>query len=95
MTKLYYTPKTSAFRCRWMLEELGTDYELITVDLAKGEHKAADYIENVHPRGQVPALVVDGATYIESAAIVLFLADSDRETRFAPQLHDPARGNYL
>ncbi|MGB1277082.1 MAG: glutathione S-transferase family protein, partial [Nannocystaceae bacterium] len=52
-------------------------------------------IRDVHPRGQVPALVVDGATYIESAAIVLFLADSDRETRFAPQLHDPARGNYL
>ncbi|MGB1277456.1 MAG: glutathione S-transferase family protein, partial [Nannocystaceae bacterium] len=49
MIKLYYTPKTSAFRCRWMLEELGTDYELITVDLAKGEHKTAAYIRDVHP----------------------------------------------
>jgi len=95
MTKLYYAPQTSAFRCRWMLEELGTEFELITIDLAKGEHKAPEYIAKVHPRGQVPALVVEGATYIESAAIVLFLADRDPETRFSPQLNDPARGNYL
>ncbi len=95
MTKLYYAPKTSAFRCRWMLEELGTEFELVTIDLAKGEHKAPEYIANVHPCGQVPALVVEGATYIESAAIVLFLADRDPEARFSPQLTDPARGNYL
>ncbi|MEZ4382188.1 MAG: glutathione S-transferase family protein [Nannocystaceae bacterium] len=95
MIRLYYTPKTSSFRCRWMLEELGADYELVTVDLAKGEHKAPEYVADVHPLGSVPALVVDGETYIESAAIVLFLADRDPQRRFAPALDDPRRGRYL
>ncbi|MCA9660869.1 MAG: glutathione S-transferase family protein [Myxococcales bacterium] len=95
MIRLYYAPKTSSFRCRWMLEELGVDHELVPVDLAKGEHKRPEYVADVHPLGSVPALVVDGETYLESAAIVCFLADRDPERRFAPTLDDAARGRYL
>lgn len=92
--KLYYAAGTSAFRCRWMLEELGADHELVHLDLAKGEHKDQAYVDEVHPLGSVPALVDGDRTLIESAAIVLYLADRDPERRFAPAIDDPARGHY-
>lgn len=91
--KLYHAPGTSAFRCRWMLEELGTPYELINLNLATGEHKHPDYLK-IHPLGSVPALVADEHAYIESAAIVMQLADQDPEQRFAPPPGSPARGHY-
>ncbi|MEZ4449013.1 MAG: glutathione S-transferase family protein [Nannocystaceae bacterium] len=92
--KLYYAAGTSAFRCRWILEELGVDHELVHLDLARGEHKAQAYVDEVHPLGSVPALVDGDQTLIESAAIVLYLADRDPERRLAPALDDPARGPY-
>lgn len=92
--KLYYAAGTSAFRCRWLLEELGADYELVALDLARGEHKDPDYVDRVHPLGSVPALVDGEQTLIESAAIVLALADRDPERRLAPAVDDPARGLY-
>lgn len=91
--KLYYSPGTSAFRCRWMLEELGTPYELITLSLGAGEHKRPEYLK-IHPNGSVPALVDGADTFIESAAIVMHLADQDPEQRFAPAPGSPARGHY-
>lgn len=91
--KLYHSPGTSAFRCRWMLEELGTPYELINLSLGAGEHKRPEYLK-VHPLGSVPALVVGENSYIESAAIVMHLADQDPEQRFAPAPGSDARGHY-
>lgn len=91
--KLYHSPGTSAFRCRWMLEELGTPYELINLSLGAGDHKRPEYLK-VHPLGSVPALVTGEHSYIESAAIVMHLADQDPEQRFAPPPGSPARGHY-
>ncbi len=87
--KLYYTPKTSAFRCRWMLEELGAAYDLVPINLLTGEHKKPDYLR-VNPLGTVPTLVDGDRTIIESAAIVLHLADQDPQQRLAPALGDRA-----
>ncbi|MBA3550216.1 MAG: glutathione S-transferase family protein [Nannocystis sp.] len=91
--KLYHSPGTSAFRCRWMLEELGTPYELVNLSLGAGEHKRPEYLQ-IHPLGSVPALVDGDNNFIESAAIVMHLADQDPEQRFAPALASPARGHY-
>ena len=91
--KLYYAPKTSAFRCRWMLEELGAPHELVNVSLQRGEHKRPEYLK-IHPLGSVPALVDGDNNFIESAAIVMHLADKDPEQRFAPAPGSPERGHY-
>lgn len=91
--KLYHSPGTSAFRCRWMLEELGTPYELINLSLGAGDHKQPEYLK-IHPLGSVPALVAGEHSFIESAAIVMHLADQDPEQRFAPPPGSPERGHY-
>jgi glutathione S-transferase len=73
MITLYFNRFSRATRVRWMLEELGVPYDLVRVDMAKGEHKAPSYLE-IHPLGKLPAIVVDGKPMIESLAIIQFLA---------------------
>lgn len=70
--RLYHRPGSRSARVRWLLEEVGAPYELITLDTeAKGgaEHRAR------HPLGRVPA-IDDGDGYVfETAAILLQIAD--------------------
>ena len=56
---LYYLPGTRSERVRWILDELGLDYRLETIDLFKGEGQTPDYLA-IHPLGQLPALSIDG-----------------------------------
>jgi glutathione S-transferase len=67
-------PPTRSIRVRWALQELGVDFEPITVNLVAGEHRRAAFLE-INPAGKVPALVDDDLVLTESVAIVLYLAE--------------------
>ena len=74
MMKLYGTAQSSAFRVHWMLKEMGAAYEQIPLDMAKGEHKQAEFLA-LNPNGKVPTLV-DGTFVVwESLAINRYLAE--------------------
>ena len=92
--KLYYVPQTRSSRPRWMLEELGVPYELVRLDPSKGEHQTPEY-KSVHPQGKVPALDAGDGPMIESAAMVVWLADRHLDKGFAPALSSPERQKYL
>ncbi len=91
--KLYFAPRTRATRPRWMLEELGVPYEIVTVDLAAKENREPGYLR-VHPLGQVPALVDGDVTVFESIAICMYLADKYAERGLAPPVSSPLRAPY-
>jgi glutathione S-transferase len=91
--KLYYARMTRAGRPRWMLEEVGAPYELVRLDLSKGDHKKPEYMK-IHPHGAVPALVDGDLALFESAAICAYLADKFPEKRLAPPVGTPERGLY-
>jgi glutathione S-transferase len=91
--KLYFAPRTRANRPRWMLEELGVPYEIVTVDLAAKENREPGYLR-VHPLGQVPALVDGDVTVFESIAICMYLADRCSERGLAPSVSSPLRAPY-
>jgi glutathione S-transferase len=91
--KLYFFQQSRATRVRWMLEELGAPYELVPVDMTKGEHKHPDYMK-VHPMGSLPAIEDNGVPLFESAAILMYLADKYPEKGLAPAVGTPARGEY-
>ena len=93
MLKLYYGAQTRSTRPRAVLEELGVPYELIRLDLSKGEHKTPEYLK-IHPLGKVPALQDGDAIFLESVAICMYLADKFPEKKLAPALDSPARGHY-
>jgi glutathione S-transferase len=93
MLRLYYAAMTSAFRCRWALEETGLSHEIVHLDLSRGEHKAPDYLK-IHPLGSVPALVDGDHVVIESAAICMYIAEKDPERRLVPAEGSAARAHY-
>jgi glutathione S-transferase len=82
--KLYEFAPTRSIRPRWMLQELGIEFEAITVNLGKGEHVAPDYLK-VNPAGKLPTLVDGDLVLTESAAIVLYLAEKAQGTHFIPK----------
>ncbi|MCW8854220.1 MAG: glutathione S-transferase family protein [Gammaproteobacteria bacterium] len=91
--KLYHTPQSRSIRPRWLMEELGLDYELITIDLFEGEGETVEY-KKIHPLGQVPALAVNNEIMLESGAMCHWLADSYEDHSLAPVIGDPARRQY-
>jgi glutathione S-transferase len=91
--KLFYAPNTRATRPRWMLEELEVPYELVTLDVAGGAHRTAEYLR-IHPHGQVPALLDGDVAVFESTAICMYLADRFIERGLAPPVGSPARAAY-
>jgi len=93
MLKLYYATQTRAGRPRWLLEEIGAPYELVRLDLTKGDQKKPDYLK-INPTGTVPAMVDGDLALFESAAICLYLADKFPDKRLAPPVGTPARGRY-
>ncbi|WP_052341829.1 glutathione S-transferase family protein [Salinarimonas rosea] len=81
--KLYGIPPTRATRPIWLLNELGLDCEIVTVDIPQGEHLGAAFLA-VNPFGKVPALVDGNVRIAESAAISLYLAERYGDGRFIP-----------
>ncbi|MCW5805359.1 MAG: glutathione S-transferase family protein [Deltaproteobacteria bacterium] len=92
--KLYHHPFSRAGGVVWALEEVGVAYELVWVDITKGEHKGGDVAAR-NPMGKIPMLVDGDAVVTEAAAIDLYLADRYALGRLAPRPDDPKRGAYL
>lgn len=72
--KLYEFAPTRSIRARWMLQELGVDFEAITVNLVAGEHRRPEFLA-INPAGKLPVLVDGDFVLTESVAIVLYLAE--------------------
>ncbi|UGV25494.1 glutathione S-transferase family protein [Rhodopseudomonas boonkerdii] len=75
MVRLLYGFPYSAntHRARLMLSILDLDFEDKSVNLLTNEQRSDGYLA-VNPLGQVPALVDDGKTLIDSHAILVYLA---------------------
>lgn len=81
--KLYEFAPTRSIRARWMLQELGVDFEAVTVNLMAGEHRRPEFLA-INPAGKLPVLIDDGLVLNESAAIVLYLAEKYPDRGFMP-----------
>jgi glutathione S-transferase len=92
--KLYYNPQSRAVIAKWMLDECGAEYETVPIDLAKREHKSAEFLK-INPAGKLPALVDGDSKIFEGAAICLYLGDKFPEANLAPKIGTPERGRYL
>ncbi|KAK2467384.1 hypothetical protein APHAL10511_000619 [Amanita phalloides] len=68
---IFYSTCTQ--RAATVLHEKKIPFELIPIDLAKGEQKAQDFLEK-QPFGQIPVLDDNGFIIHESRAISLYLA---------------------
>jgi glutathione S-transferase len=94
MYTLYWTPTGANMAAHAALIEIGAPFELILVDIDKGEHRTEAY-RRIQPHGRVPALRHGDLVMYESAAILLYLADRHPEAGLAPHVTSPERALFL
>lgn len=92
--KLYHVPNSRSVRVRWLLEELGLDYDLQTMPLEKSVLQSTDYLQ-MNPLGKVPALADGETTLFESGAILEYLLEKYAEGRFKPEIGSKSWERYL
>ena len=91
--KLYHCKRSRSMRPLWALEELGIQYELITMKFPPRANYNG-YLE-INPLGTVPTFVDGQTTLTESSAILHFLVDKYGPTDLAVQPSDCDNGIYL
>lgn len=91
---LYYAPFTRATRIAFLLEELGVEWNRVTLDLAAREHKTPVYLA-LNPNGTLPTLRDGDMVVFETLAVALYLADRFTSRALAPAADSPLRGKYL
>ena len=72
--RIYGIARTRAFRVLWMAEELGLDYEHVSIETGPAGARQPDYLA-VNPNGRLPAIDDNGFILWESLAINLYLAE--------------------
>lgn len=91
---LYYAPGAASLAVHWMLIELGVAFRTERLDLDAGDQRSQSFLQ-INPEGRVPALVVDGEVYTESAALLMLLAERHAEAGLAPAAGDSRRAKWL
>lgn len=93
MIKVYHAPATRSVRVLWVLEELGTPYETVTLTYPPRVHHP-EY-EDVNPIKTIPAMT-DGQVHLtESLAICEYLARTYGPKGLIPDAGDPLFPTYL
>lgn len=73
--KLYGPPlSTAVSRAAACLIEKDVDFQLIPVDMSKGEHRKPDFLK-IQPFGQVPAFEDENISLFESRAICRYICE--------------------
>jgi len=93
MLKLYHNPMTRSLRVLWLLEELGLDYSLESVEFVPPVE--GKLFAQKTPTGRFPTLEDGEITIGESGAIIEYLIERYGEGRLAPPIGSPLRAKYL
>jgi len=94
MIRFFHAPQSRSESILWLLEELGVPYRTELVAL-RAEGGPPESYRDIQPHKKVPALIHDGVTVTERAAIATYLADTFADKGLAPKIGDPLRGPYL
>lgn len=70
-----YWRSSASYRLRIALNLAGINYQSVSVDLVKDEHKSAAHLAR-NPQGLVPVLQIDGHRFTQSLAILDYLNDT-------------------
>jgi GST-like protein len=81
--KVYVWKTPNGYKVPIMLEELGQEYEIVPVNIAKGEQMTPEFLA-MNPNHKIPVFVDDsGLVIFESGAILMYLAE--KHGKFFPQ----------
>jgi glutathione S-transferase len=92
MLRLHYAPDNASLIVRLALDELELPFETVLVDRRAAAQKSATF-HALNPRGLIPVLETPHGPMFETAAILLWLADTSG--KLAPGKNDSTRGAFL
>ena len=95
MLKIHHLNNSRSQRIVWLLEELGTPYEIVKYQRGAPLPLAPPELKNVHPLGKSPVIEDGGKTIAESGAIVEYLIDTYGNGRFKPKAGTAAYWKYI
>lgn len=90
--RLHYAPDNASLVIRLVLEEMGLAYETALVDRRRHAQDSAAY-RALNPNGLIPVLETPEGPIFETAAILLWLADT--HSALAPAPDSPERPGFL
>ncbi|MEW6270791.1 MAG: glutathione S-transferase [Thermodesulfobacteriota bacterium] len=95
MLKVHHLNNSRSQRILWLLEELGTPYEIVRYQRMQPLPLAPPELREVHPLGKSPVVTDDGLTVAESGAIVEYLLDRYGKGRMRPAPGTPDHVQYV
>ena len=84
MLKVHHLNNSRSQRVLWLLEEMGTPYEIVKYQRMSPLPMAPPELKQVHPLGKSPVITDGPKTIAESGAIVEYLIDTYGNGRFKP-----------
>jgi glutathione S-transferase len=81
--QLYYAPVACSLVPYLTLTEAGADFEVLPVNMGKGQHNTPDYLR-LNPKHKVPVLVIDGEPLTENVAIQIWIARNFPQAKLLP-----------
>ena len=84
MLTVHHLNNSRSQRILWLLEELGTPYDIVKYQRMEGLPLAPPELKQVHPLGKSPVITDDGKTIAESGAIVEYVIDKYGGGRMKP-----------
>jgi glutathione S-transferase len=85
MLKVHHLNNSRSQRILWLLEELGTPYEIVFYQRMQPIPLAPPELKQVHPLGKSPVLEDNGRIIAESGAEIEYLIDTYGKGRFKPK----------
>jgi glutathione S-transferase len=84
MIRVHHLNNSRSQRVLWLLEELGTPYEVVRYKRNAKTMLAPKELRRVHPLGKSPVVEDDGKTFAETGLIIDYLVN-----RYGPELAPP------
>jgi glutathione S-transferase len=84
MIRVHHLNNSRSQRVLWLLEEIGTPYEIVRYQRNKTTMLAPEELRRVHPLGKSPVIEDDGIKIAETGLIVEYLVE-----RYGPDLAPP------
>ena len=94
MLKVHHLNNSRSQRILWLLEELGTPYEIVKYQRMQPIPFAPPELKQVHPLGKSPVITDGALTLAESGAIVEYVIERYGGGRLAPPIGTPERLRY-
>jgi len=81
---LHHLEYSRSTRVIWLLEEMGTPYEMVRHQRDPQTFRAPPGLAEVHPLSKAPTVIVDGHVMVESGAIIEYLIERFGSETLAP-----------